>query len=380
VLREIVIAFVLVLVLVGSSSGQAVPRVGLGWGLDLDSAPWTDGGWHDEVSEIYTVWSEYLQSDAYRQAPTQLWSAAEQELWPGYDLTAGIAYKGMPATVLDIRPADRDAQEFVIRTLFASVSADGGTAKPVALTRVYAIREEGRWVLGGALPRLTRDWRRVDVGPVAYVIHPGMSFDVERAARAVEFARSLAINLSVPEIEEVMYVLAPSPEELHRVMGVDWTFGAQGHGYALPWNHLILSGDPEFGEDNRHELAHLLLGPILAERQCHPIVNEGLATWVGGTVGRTYEETLREYAQFLQKNPHVALDSVLEGTGVDVGWYPAGAVLVKMVHEAGGWPAVRRLISAGRSNEDLRTALAELLNSAWDGIAERWRQAVLAAF
>lgn len=373
------LAVVLVLVSAGSAGAQAIPRVDLGWGVDLESAPWTDVAWHGAVSAIYAAWREYLLSDPHMQAPTRLWSAAEQERWPGYDLTAGIAYKGMPATVLDIRPADREAEEFVVMTMFASVSAEGGAARPVALTRVYAVRENGRWVLGNALPRLTRGWRRADVGPVTYVIHPDMSFDVERAERAVEFARSLAANLSLPEIEEVMYVLAPNPEELHRAMGVDWTFGSQGHGYALPWNRLILSGDPVFGEDNRHELAHFVIGPILAERRFHPMVNEGLATWLGGTVGRTYEELLVEHAQFVRKNPHVELDSVLEATGPDVGWYPAGAVLVEMVHERGGWSAVRQLLISGRSNEELRAALTELLAAPWDVIAERWKQKISAA-
>lgn len=378
-MKALLLAVVLVPLWAAPAVAQAVPRVDLGWGLDLEVAPWTDAIWHGAVSEIYAVWREYLLSDPHMQAPTRLWSAAEQERWPGYDLTAGIAYKGMPATVLDIRPADREAQEFVVRTLFASVSAEGGGIRPVALTRVYALREDGRWVLGNALPRLTRGWRQMDVGPVTYVIHRELSFDVERAERAVEFARSLAANLSLPEIEEAMYVLAPSPEELHRVMGVDWTFGSQGHGYALPWNRLILSGDPVFGEDNRHELTHFVIGPILAERRTHPIVNEGLATWLGGTVGRTFEELVVEYAQFLQKNPHVELDSVLEATGPDVGWYPAGAVLVEMAHDRGGWSAVRQLLTSGRSNEELRGALTELLAAPWDVIAERWKEKVSAA-
>jgi hypothetical protein len=378
-MNRLSLAVVLEVIWAGSAVAQAVPRVDLGWGIEFEAAPWTDVRWHGAVSEIYAAWREYLLSDPHVQAPTHLWSAAEQEMWPGYDLTAGIAYKGMPATVLEIRPADREAQEFVIKTLFASVSAEGGAARPVALTRVYAVREGGRWVLGNALPRLIRDWPRAAVGPITYVIHPGMSFDLDRAERAVEFARWLAANLSLPEVEEVMYVLTPSPEELHRVMGVDWTFGSQGHGYALPWNRLILSGDSVFGEDNRHELAHFVMGPILAERRTHSMVNEGLATWLGGTVGRTYGELLGEYAQFLRKNPHVDLDSVLEATGTDMGWYPAGAVLVEMVHERGGWSTVRHLLSSGRSNDELRAALTELLSSPWDAISETWKQKVSAA-
>jgi hypothetical protein len=363
----------------GSTAGQAVPRVELGWGIDLELAPWTDVSWHGAVSEIYGAWREYLLGDPHMQASTLLWSAAEQEQWPGYDLTAGIAYKGMPATVVDIRPANLEGEEFVVRTLFASASGEDRIARPVALTRVYALREDGRWVFGNALLRLTREWRREPVGPITYIIHPEMSFDLRRAERAVEFATSLASSLYLPELEGVLYVMAPTPEELHRAMGVDWTFGSQGHGYALPWNRLILSGDGMFGEDNRHELAHLIIGPLLAEGRVHSIVNEGLATWLGGSVGRTYAELLIEYAAFLREHPEVGVDAVLERTGPDIGWYPAGAVLVEMVYDAGDWPAVHQLSRGGRSNEELRAAVTEILGSEWDVVAAAWRQKVLAA-
>lgn len=372
------LSFALVLLWAGSAGAQAVPRVDPGWGVDLEAAPWTDVGWHGAVSEIYGAWREYLLSDPHMQAHTPLWSAAEQQRWPGYDLTAGIAYKGMPATVLDIRPSGREANAFVVRTLFASVSGEDRTARPVALTRVYAVRENERWVFANALPRLTRDWIRADVGPVTFVIHPGMSFDVRRAERAVAFAASLAENLSLPGLEDVTYMMAPTPEELHRAMGVDWTFGAQGHGYALPWNRLILSGDPVFGEDNRHEITHLVTGPILAEGRTHSMVSEGLATWLGGSVGRTYSELVVDYAAFLCAHPRVDLDAVLEGNGPDRGWYPAGAVLVDMVHDRGGWPAVRQLLSSGRSDEELRAALMELLASPWGDIAADWKAQVSA--
>jgi hypothetical protein len=32
------------------------------------------------------------------------WNAAEQARWPEYDLAASVAYQGLDATVLDIRP------------------------------------------------------------------------------------------------------------------------------------------------------------------------------------------------------------------------------------------------------------------------------------
>jgi hypothetical protein len=378
-LPRLLLCVAFVLIPPAHAHAQAIPRVAPGWGVDTTAAAWSDIAWHAAVPEIYRAWRDYLLADPHLQSPTRLWSAREQRAWPAYDLTAGIAYKGMPATVLDIRPVEPGRlDEYVVKTLFAQASGEARTVRPVALTRVYALRGDGRWVFANALPRMTREWQRETVGPVTYVIEPGRRFDRRRAQRAVAFADSLAQSLGVPPLEDVTYYVARSPESLHRAMGIDWTFGAQGHGYALPSNQLILSGDATFGEENRHELAHYVLMPILAERRTHGIVNEGIATWLGGSVGRTFPELHAEYAAYLRDHPDITLDAILDGDAPDRGWYPAGAVLVMLVHERGGIAAVRELLTSGRSHDELRSATARLLDMPWSEVTNRWRARALA--
>lgn len=173
-----------------------------------------------------------------------------------------MAYHGAPATVVDIRPAP-SGDEFVVRTLFARASASGDV-RPIALTRVYDFRENGRRVFGNALPCLTVDWERTRVGRIEYVMEPGRALDRSRAERLLEFADSVATSFDVPRLEALTYYVASTPEGLHRAMGVDWTFGGTGYGYAVPANGLILSGDPVAGEENRHEMMHILLAPVTA--------------------------------------------------------------------------------------------------------------------
>lgn len=378
-----VVPALLLLAAPGPAASQGVPRVTTGWGVDTASAAWSEAAWHPAVPEIYRAWRDYLLSDPHLQRPTPHWSAAEQERWPGYDLTASLAYEGFPATVLDIRPAGGAApvpgpsavpDTFVVKTLFAAAKSEERAVKPVALTRVYALREEGRWVFANALPRLTRGWGRVEVGPVTYVVEPGLAVDRARARGAVAFADSLAGALGLPELEGVTYYLAGTPERLHRVMGVDWTFGGLGHGYVLPWNQMILSGDAAFGEANRHELAHYVLRPLVEERRTHPIVSEGMATWLGGSTGLASPELRAAYGRYLREHPGVTLDAILEANDPDRGWGPGGAVLVAMVHEEGGTEALLELLRAGRSNEALRSAASELLGVPWETVQDRWRR------
>ena len=364
------------LISAASLSAQAVPRVDLGWGVDTLAAAWTDATWHPQSVAVLNSWRNYLLSDAHLQRPTQYWAADEQAIWPAYDLTAGIAYKGMPATVLDIRPVADST--FLVRTLFSSVSQER-IVRPVALTRVYAVREGGQWVFSNALLRHTKDWPRHSVGSFTFVVDPVLEFNSAQAASTAAFADSLAANLGVARPESVTFVVAPTPEALHETMGVDWTFAAQGHGYSIPWNNLILSGDSTFREGNRHEVVHHVMAPLLEDVRPHPLVNEGVATWLGGSVGRTYPQLQKEYSAYLRQRPDITLAHILERRSPDEGWYPAGALLVDLVHRRQGWDGVNLLLRSGRTDDDLRAALMKQLGLSWSEIEREWKQHALSA-
>jgi hypothetical protein len=372
-MRRTLMTTLSLLLLASPVRAQSVPRVGHGWGVDTLTAAWAEAAWHDDARAALRVWREYLLADPRQQRPTPHWSAAEQRVWPAYDLTASAAYQGLPATVLDIRPAEGDTAAFVIRTLFAGAHGDARDVRPIALTRVYATREDGRWVLSNALPRHTRPWSRATVDRFTFVVE-GRDVDTTRAARAVAFADSLAAAFGVPRLDSLTVYVARSPESLHRAMGIDWTFGGLGHGYALAANRLVLSGDARAGEENRHELVHAVLGPILDERRTHGLVSEGVATFYGGTVGRSYDELRTEYAAYHRAHAGITLDDILAGEGVDRGWSPAGALLVDMVHARGGVPALLQLLRSGRSTDELKACLVELLGVAdWAAVEEHWQ-------
>jgi hypothetical protein len=377
--RAAVMAAGLVVVAGAGEAQRSLPVVA-GWGVDTTGAvAWIDIPMAEDVRVIFRRWAGYLRSDPRQQAPTSLWSAEEQRRWPQYDLTASIAYHGFPATVLEIRSAAPEAPGgYVVKTLFASAAGPDRGIRPIALTRVYAIREGGQWVFSNALTHLTRDWRREAVGPITYVLEPGYPFDRDRAGRAVRFADSLAAAFEVPGLERLTWYLTGSPERLYRIMGVEWTVGGAGFGYASYGDRLIFSGDPSVGEDYRHEIAHFVLGPLQSAGDTHPLINEGVAAWLGGSMGRDFRTLMAEYAAYLRSRPEVTLDSVLAPEGPDRGTRPGGATLALMAFEQGGVMAVKDLLASGRSTAQLQAALGRILGIDWPAIAARWRTRALA--
>ncbi len=360
--------------LAGVARAQDSVRVVPGWGVDTSSAGSGDYMTQGPVPEIFRAWREYLRSDAQRQSPTKYWSAAEQRKWSRYDIAGGYAYQGFSATVLSIQLAQPGAtDEYVVRTLFASTDGPANDIKPIALTRVYAIRESGHWVFANALPRLTREWKRRVVGHITYIVQPGHTFDEGKARSAARFADSVAAMFGVKPITDLNYYVAETPEEIHRILGLDFMVGGDQASYSDPARQMILVGNSVFGENHRHELTHSVLAPLTWTANTPSIINEGTATWLGGSLGKSFPDVMKEYAAFLAAHPAVTLDSVLTVKEHDLGTRPAGAALVEMTYQHGGIGAVKALMSGGRTDAQLRAALEKNLAMTWPEIERAWR-------
>jgi len=163
------------------------------------------------------------------------------------------------------------------------------------------------------------------VGPITYIVQPGHTFDEGKARNAVRFADSVAAMFGVQRITELNYYVADTPEELHRILGLDFMVGGEQASYSDAARQMILVANPVFGENHRHELTHSVLAPLMMAGNTPGIVNEGIATWLGGSLGKSFPDVMREYAAFLTAHPAITLDSVLTVTDHDLGTRPAGA-------------------------------------------------------
>jgi len=115
---------------------------------------------------------------------------------------------------------------------------------------VYAEREGGEWMLANALVPNTRGWRRDTVGAIK--------------------------------------------------------FGATG-GLAQPVNRQLFSGIPALGKVYRHELAHLVLAPLMTPSTWY-MASEGVATWLGGTTGGSARYATARPRLEVEREPQTFVD------------------------------------------------------------------------
>lgn len=166
---------------------------------------------------------------------------------------------------------------------------------------------------------------------------------------------------------------------MYRATGVDPLFGAQAAaGRALPSDRIIMSGSPVQGEGYTHEVVHAVFAPLTPAPTSSAFASEGVASWLGGSLGADFPTMMRQYAAYLRAHPTVTLDSVFgPWAGFDRGQRPAAAMLFEMAHARGGVPAVKALLRAPtRSLADIRTAVTSVLGMSWAAVSQRWRDEI----
>lgn len=349
-------------------------RVAVGFGVDTAGVP---------NHEIFALWRSYLSSRPSCSQRSTLWSPSEQARWPVADLLCNYVYQGFSKfTVVHLAPAVGFDSTYLIRTLVAGVSGPDQDVQPLALYRVYATREQGRWVLANALPRLTGRWNHETIGRITFVFPPTQRFRRARAEATAAFVDSLAGAFAVSPPSTIGYYFTDDLVQTLGAAGLEFfplgsdTVG--GRNNAL--DHLVFIGSSSNGEGYRHELAHVILHPFLAPLSAAGLVQEGLMTWTGGSAGLDFRELMPGLNHYLDTHPDLTLESIMtnppprEGT-VDV-VYGGGAVLCKMVYDTGGLAAIRSLANAGREPGAVLAAAARLLNTSVPRVDRLWRDRI----
>ena len=355
---------------VGAQGAGSALRLEIGFGIDTTRSPERD---------LVTLYRTYLEHRGDR--PNPYWSRAEQAQWALFDILSPSIYQGFKNfTLVHVAPVVGLDSTYLLRGLVSNVDDSTHAVRPIALYRLYAVRQEGRWVLANALPRVTRHWRRETIGRVTFASPMARPFDRARATASARFVDSLAHAFKVPPPPNIDYYFADELPDVFAAMGLDFfplgqeTVG----GRAFAPNRLVFVASADNGEGYRHELAHVVLWPFLANARAHGLIMEGLMTWVGGSAGVDFDSLLPGLRAYVDKHPELTLEGVLanppprEGT-LDVG-YDGMAVLCALVFERAGLEGIRALVNAGAQPTEILTAAARAAGVPRDSLNTIWRR------
>jgi hypothetical protein len=327
-----------------------------------------------DVGGIVRLVRAYLAKPDSSARSRGLWSTATDFDRRVGDLT-GEAYQGFPATIIGLASDGPGDSVYVVRILYARADSSGRRISPLALQRVYAVRESGApfgFRLSGALPRLTGEWERHTKGRVTFWYAPGQHPNAAKIAHTSSFVDSVAVLFDVPPSRHIDMYVTRSMEEAQRATGLDFFPEASADrgrgGRALPGG-IVLAGNPALGEGYVHEVAHAILGPTFPSR--NRLFAEGVATWLGGSRGRTPREMYARLSQIQIAHPALTLGQVLNNDIPDAAaeerteaFYATGALVVDTVYRLAGITGLRALALLNNNPSSLLAALPAQLGLA----------------
>jgi hypothetical protein len=369
-------AFLFAFVMVVPAQAQVAPAaVSVSFGIDTTIA---------DVGNIVRLVRAYLAKPDSSARSRGLWSTATDFDRRFGDLTAE-AYQGFPATIVSVASDGPGDSVYVVRVLYASADSTGQRISPLALQRLFAVRESGApfsFRLSGALPRLTREWAQRNKGHMTFWYAPGQKPNPAKIAHASGFVDSVATLFQVPPPRHLDMYLGRSLEEVQRARGLDFFPAAsadRGLGGGAVSTGIVLVGNPALGETYLHELAHAVLSPTVPTR--NGLFNEGVATWLGGSRGRTPREVYARLRQIQAERPALTVGQVLNRNIPDAAaeemtdaFYATGAVVVDAVYRRAGIAGLRALAQLSNDPNVLLSALPTQLGlaSSDQSALDRW--------
>jgi hypothetical protein len=356
--------------------------VSLGFGVDTTIS---------DVGNIVRLVRAYLSKPDSSARSRGLWSTSSSFDRRLGDVSAGDVYQGFRATVLGIVPSGPGDSVYVVKILHATADSGGRHISPLALQRLYAVRESGApfsFRLSAALPRLTKNWERRSKGRMTFWYAPGQRPNVRKIQSAVRFVDSVATLFKVPAPAHMDVYITETIDEAQRAIGLDFIVEASGPGggrggRSLP-SGIVLVGDPSIGEAYFHEFVHAILSPTI--RPGNGILGEGIPTWLGGSQGRTPREMYAFLKHEQDADPTLTLAGVLN---YDFAERPAklgsdlqratGALIANAVFRKNGITALRQFAQLRGDTDALLRELATQLgmpNADSKSLDEWWRNEV----
>ncbi len=312
-----------------------------------------------EVRLVLRAWVDSLM--VWRQAALGLGVSADRSVIAG--MPDGVVLNWFaqsaeivatfPPTVLSIEP---EGNRWVIRTMFSATDVLSHHIVPLGILRtVFTRGTDTQWKVENPIERATVKWEVYETNRIRY-LHPAQTrISRTRAKAASDFVTSTAETFHLEPPAMITFYVTESRDAMCALMGIEY-YSYPPSGLSYPSNNTILSGMGDAWYP--HELVHIVFRDY---DNAHPVVREGVATWLGGSLGEEFDVLLARYIRGkkssdvpsfvrLFTDPYLSQDDV----------YIIGAALCKAVYDRAGAEGVLEILKA-RSTSDAMLRISRVL-------------------
>ncbi len=319
----------------------------------------------DYAKEIIQLWKDYLSSYRYVNEQNEYWS---YETLPAPDypyisllldlINARNNEEVWNCNIIGITAVENDFK--LLKSMFTQVDSNTQEVRLKYIVSVYAKETDTGYRLHSGSDYHKQTLENIKVGNINYVVHPNHTFDVSVAKKMDQFNTRIANQFGVEPIS-FDYFVANHTDDLSQMMAYDFfSFSYQPvrtGGLADNYNNIILSGNNS--EYYPHEVVHLYTNAIKNGRK-NFLVDEGIATFLGGSSGYRLDWHIQKFKVYLEAHPEFRFDNIFElkekyipnGEYLTDFKYVIGGFIIKKIHEKHGMEGVKRILETGYFEAD----------------------------
>jgi len=198
----------------------------------------------------------------------------------------------------------------------------------------------------------TKNWQEITIRNVTFHYPPYHQFNMVKAQNLVNSIISFEQNWGLKPIN-IDYFFAKTNKEIQAIKGFDFNFymarSEYPGGLAYEKERSIFCWG--YDENYFHEFVHLYLNPIYSKTP----LKEGVATFYGGSLGKSYKEHLIRLNNYIESHPNIDISNSKEFYYMDEETNPQYAIqalICYLVYKKKGIEGLKELLSI-QSLEDV---------------------------
>lgn len=258
-----------------------------------------------EEKKIIALWTAYLQSGEFQNPETNYWDTTKYRI-PDYSLwmvdlrTLRSRTPKVQCTIIGVFPVENN--HYAIKTSLAHLD-EQNTIVLEAILSVYVKKVDEKYILVNSTQYHRDLWKKKQVGNISYYIHPKHTFNQKEAERMNAFNEKIATIFNVSPISFDYFVSSYS-REIVRLIGYDYMskiyIPGQTGGLADIHNRIVYAGNNS--AYYAHELVHIYTHELFPYAN-HFWLNEGFATYLGGSGGYDLNWHIKKLKAYLSEHP-----------------------------------------------------------------------------
>ena len=352
-----------------------------------------------DIKAVYDLWRKFLSSNPDSAIDSSLWNQKELKRYSDPYAARSWIYnseriiKSFPPLLLSI---EKEGKFYAIRTLYYSEGLEEQykSSNPWALQTMYAkkvkikIKKDDKEKKIDTLPQgkrvgyqskmpdslrkknnsteyrlfdplhiITASWDKRRMGPIDYHFPHDYFFDRSVGLRMTKFIKHIRKKYDLPKVSPIEFYITRHQDEIAAAVGLDFILSPSSGRSNTPNAQVFSSLASEWYP---HEITHVLFRDF----KPHFILNEGIATYLGGSMNRPFDSLAVDLAQYFYSNDTITFQQILDSPfleGSTVTYYTVGAVLCKMAYQEGKAEKVKELLSSGVSDAELYKTIERVL-------------------